>query len=149
MSFNGSMGKIGGSFALDLPRFERGRKPSSWGSLVRETLDLGSALAELVLDPLEAAVEVVNPADRRFPLGGKTGDDERDGGPQIRRHDRRALEPAHSRDQSRVALELDAGAEPRQFLHMHEAVFEDGLAHLRGARGGSHASDVVGWVCGG
>src|SRR5262245_66565152 len=143
MSFNGSMGKIEGSFALDLPRFERGRKPSSWGSLIRETLDLGPALAELVLDPLEAAVEVVNPADRRFPLGGETGDDERDRGPQIRRHDRRALEPAHPRDEGRVALELDAGAEPRQFLHTHEAVLEDCLAQLRCARGGAHQSDEL------
>src|SRR5262245_64179901 len=68
MSFNGSMGKIEGSFALDLPRFERGRKPSSWGSLIRETLDLGPALAELVLDPLEAAVEVVDRKSTRLEL---------------------------------------------------------------------------------
>ena len=37
--------------------------------LTCNSLDLGAALAELVLDPLEAAVEVVNAADHRLSLG--------------------------------------------------------------------------------
>ena len=45
--------------------------------LARKPLDMGAALAELLLDALEAAVEVIDPADHGFALGGKPGDDQR------------------------------------------------------------------------
>ena len=37
-----------------------------------------------------------------------------------------------------LAVELDAGAEPRQLLHVHEAVLEDRLGDARGALGAGH-----------
>jgi hypothetical protein len=44
---------------------------------VRQPLNMGAALAEFVLDALEAAVEVIDPADHRLPLRRKPRNDER------------------------------------------------------------------------
>ena len=74
---------------------------------VGQPLDLSAALGELILHALEAAVEVIDPADHGFPLRGKPGDDERHRGPQIRGHDLRAMQAIHAGDESGIALELD------------------------------------------
>ena len=57
--------------------------------------------------------------------------------------------PLHAGDHGGVALEVDAGAEPRQLLHMHEAVLEDRLAHGRGALRHAHQRDELGLQIGG
>ena len=50
-------------------------------------------------------------------------DDEQDRGPQIGRHHLRAAQAGHAGDEHgialEVALEVDAGSEPRQLLHVH------------------------------
>src|SRR5436190_21427349 len=94
---------------------------------------MGAALAELLLDALEATIEMIDTADHGLPLRGKPGDDERHRGPQVRGHDLRTAQARDAGDKGSVALEIDAGAKTRELLHMHEAVLEDGLAHLRGA----------------
>ena len=68
---------------------------------------------------------------------------ERDRGPEIGGHDLRAAQAINPGDEGGVALELDLGAKPRQLLHMHEAVLEDGLAHLRGAVRHAHQRDEL------
>src|SRR5215467_16384149 len=104
-------------------------------TLSAETLDRGAAGRELVFQPLEATVEVIDAVDNRLALGSKRGDDERDRSAQIGGHHRRALERAHTLDGSAFAVELDMGAEPHQLLHMHETVLEDGLGDARGSFG--------------
>ena len=42
----------------------------------RQPLDMGPALPQLILDALETAVEMIDPADDRLPLGGKPGDNQ-------------------------------------------------------------------------
>src|SRR6185312_9941600 len=90
-------------------------------SLGVDAFDRGAAARQFVLEPLEAAVEMVDAVDRRFALGGKRGDH------------RRALKPLDALDGRGFAAELDVGAEPHQLLHVHEAVLEDGLGDARGA----------------
>src|SRR5262245_6715768 len=60
--------------------------------LSAEALDGGAAGRELVLQPLEAAVEVIDAIDHGLALGRERGDDEGDRGAQIGGHHRRALE---------------------------------------------------------
>ena len=94
-------------------------------------------------DPLEATVEVIDAADHGFALGGKAGDDQRDRSTQIRSHDLRPSQPLDAGDHGSVALEVDAGTEPRKLLHMHEAVLEDRLAYRRGALRHAHQRDEL------
>ena len=72
---------------------------------------------------------------RARKIGGKPADDQRDRGAQVRRHHRRALQPLRALHQRDVAVEPDVRSQPRQFLHMHEAVLEDGLADPGAALG--------------
>src|SRR6266508_6860165 len=115
----------------------------------RKPLDMGAALAELLLDALKTSVEVIDTADHGLPLRGEPGDDERHRGPQVGGHDLRATQAVNAGDEGGVALEIDAGAKTRELLHMHEAVLEDGLAHLRGAVGRAHQGDELGLQVGG
>ena len=95
---------------------------------------------ELLLQPLEAAIEVIDAVDHRFAFGRQRGDHQRDRGAQIGRHHRRAAQLLDALDDRRVAVEPDVRAEPRQFLHVHEAVLEDRLGDARdAARRGSSA----------
>ena len=73
-----------------------------------DALDRGAAGGELVLQPLEAAVEVIDAVDHGLALGGERGDDERHRGAQIGRHHRRALEPLDALDGRGLAVELDS-----------------------------------------
>src|SRR5271154_402915 len=59
-------------------------------ALARDARNICAAGAKLLLQPLEAAVEMVDAVDDRLPLRGETGDDQRDGSPQVGRHARRA-----------------------------------------------------------
>src|SRR5208337_1224597 len=86
----------------------------------RNALDVGAAGGELLLQPLEAAIEVINAIDRRFALGGERGDHQRNGCAQIGRHNRGAEQLVDALDDRRIAVELDAGAEPRELLDVHE-----------------------------
>src|SRR3990170_1661058 len=112
MSFNGFMA-TGAAFCMGLPRSgaTRNDELTEWGS-ARQPLDLGAASAELLLDPLEAAIEVVDAADHRLALRGEAGDDQRYRGPQIGGHDLRAGQAVHAGDDSGIAFEVDTGAEP-------------------------------------
>src|SRR6185312_2093879 len=107
----------------------RNRQSGQSLGLARKPLDMGAAVPELLLDALEASVEVIDAADHGFALGGKPGDDQRDRSAQVRSHDLRTSQSLDAGHHGRVALEIDAGAEPRKLLHMHEAVLEDGLAY--------------------
>ena len=93
---------------------------------------------ELFLEPLETAVEMVDAVDHGLAFGGKAGDHQRHRGAQVGRHHRRAAQPGDAFDGGGFAVETYPRAEPRQFLHMHEAVFEDRLGDMRGAPGAGH-----------
>src|SRR3954468_22994596 len=88
------------------------------GDLSRDSLDRRAAGKKLVLQPLEAAVEMVDAVDHRLAFRRKPRNEERDGRPQIGRHPRRAGKLLDAVDRSGVAVEMDPGAEPRQFLHV-------------------------------
>src|SRR5581483_3326331 len=92
------------------------------GSSAADALDRGAAGAELVLEALEAAVEMIDAVHHRLAFGGERGDDQRHRGAQIRRHHRRALQLLDALDGGGLAIEMNARAEPRQLLHVHEAV---------------------------
>src|SRR5579862_2709077 len=95
--------------------------------LAGQALDCRAAAAELVFQPLKAAVEVIDAVDDGLAFGGERGDDERHRGAQIGRHHRRAFERLDTFDGGAFAIKLDARAEPRQLLHVHEAVLEHRL----------------------
>ena len=62
---------------------------------------------------------------------------------KIRGHDLRTSQSLDAGYHGRVALEIDAGAEPRKLLHMHEAVLEDSLAYRRGPLRHAHQRDEL------
>src|SRR5271154_7598931 len=95
--------------------------------LAREARDVGAASAELLFQPLEAPVEMVDAIDDRLPLRDKAGDDKRNRSAQIGRHHRRAAQALDAADHGRVALELDVCAETGKLLHVHKTVLENGL----------------------
>src|SRR2546422_1683281 len=80
---------------------------------------------ELLLQPLVAAVEVVDARDPGFAAGDETGQDERRGGAEIGRHDGRAAQHLDAADVGRVPLEADVGAEALKLGQVREAVEVD------------------------
>ena len=87
---------------------------------------------------------MIDAVDRGLAFRRQAGDDQRDGCAQIRRHDRRPLQLADALDDCRLARQRDVGAEPGKFLHMHEAVLEDGLGDARLAFGHRHQAHELG-----
>src|SRR5882757_7943012 len=87
-----------------------------------DALDLGTAGGELVLEPLEAAVEVIDAIDHGVAVGRERGNHQRHRGAQVGRHHGRALEPRNALDGRGLTVEMDARAEAGKLLHMHEAV---------------------------
>src|SRR5262250_3422142 len=102
----------------------RARSISSKSTLSADALDLGAAGGELVLEPLEAAVEMIDAVDHGVAVGRERGNHQRNRGAQVSRHYGRALEPRDALDGRGLAVEMDAGAEASQLLHVHEAVLE-------------------------
>src|SRR5262245_25644150 len=80
-------------------------------ALSADALDGGAAGGELVLQPLEPAVEVIDAIDHGLTLGRERGDDEGDRGAQIGGHHRRALECLHTFDGGAFAVEVDVRPE--------------------------------------
>src|ERR1700685_1004575 len=76
----------------------------------RQALNCRAAAAELVFQPLETAIEVIDAVDDGFAFGGERGDDERHRGAQIGRHHRRALERLDDFDGRGFTIEMDARA---------------------------------------
>ena len=101
-----------------------------------DALDVRAAAGQLFLQPLEAAVEVIDAVDHGLALGR-----ERRRSPARPRRADRSPSPARPRScstPSTMAVSPSSWmsrAEPRQLLHMHEAVLEDRLGDARGALG--------------
>src|SRR3989344_5659332 len=55
--------------------------------------DIRPARAQLLLQTLEPAIQMINPADRRLALGDQAGDDQAHGGPQVGGHHLGAVQP--------------------------------------------------------
>src|SRR6476646_12050397 len=70
----------------------------------------GAAGGELVFEPLEAAIEMIDPVDHGLALGRQGSDNQRHRSAQVRRHHRRAFESVDALDRSGLTVELDAGA---------------------------------------
>src|SRR5947209_625404 len=78
----------------------------STGSLLmsaRQALDVGAAGAELLLQRFETPVEMIDAVDHRLPFRRQSRDHKAHGGPQIRRHNRRALQLRDAFDNGGVA----------------------------------------------
>src|SRR5437868_13671208 len=92
---------------------------------IADALDRRAARRQLLLQPLETTVEMIDAVDHGFALGGEAGNDQGYRGAQIGRHHRRATQFGDAIDGRGLAVERNPRPEARQFLHMHEAVFED------------------------
>src|SRR5437899_6758424 len=93
-------------------------------SVALDAADLGPAGAEFLLQPLEPAVEVIDPVDHGLAARREACDHQAHGGPEICRHDLGALKRADAPHPGLPALHADVGAQPRQLRHVHEAVRE-------------------------
>src|SRR3954451_19075526 len=90
--------------------------------ILAETLDPGAERAELCLERLVAAVEVIDAIDDRFAVGDQAGDHQSRRGAQVGRHDGRALQALDAAHDRAIALDRDVGAKALQLERMHEAV---------------------------
>src|SRR5215467_12760788 len=86
-----------------------------------------AAAHEFFLEPLKAAIEMIDAVDHGLALRCKGGNHKRHRGTEVSRHHRRALEAINALDRSGLTVKLNARAKARKLLHMHEAVFEDRL----------------------
>src|SRR5258705_11457317 len=93
---------------------------------VADALDRRAASRQFLLQPLKAAVEMIDAVDHGLAFGGEPCDYQRHRGAQIGRHHGRAARCCGAVDGRGLAVERDFSAEPRQLLHMHEAIFENG-----------------------
>ena len=82
---------------------------------------------QLLLEPLIAAVEVVDAQHLGLALGGEAGEDQAHRGAQVGRHDLRAGQPLDAVDDRRAAANLDLGAHAAKLGDVHVAVLEDRL----------------------
>ena len=106
--------------------------------VILDPLDVGPAGGELLLEPLVAAVEMIDAVQGRLALGGEAGDGERHRGAQVGRHDVGAAQPRHAAHQGRLVMDGDVGAHAHQLGHMHEAALEDRLGDHRRSLGAGH-----------
>src|SRR5436190_22379332 len=97
-------------------------------SAAGDACDICATGGKLGFECLEAAVEMIDAMQHGFAFGGKGGDHQRDGCPEVGRHHLGPGEPAHAANFRCIAIKMDIGAQPRKLLNMHEAVFEDRLA---------------------
>src|SRR5579862_2533034 len=86
-----------------------------------DAADLGSAGAELLLKPLEPAIEVVDAIDHRLALRGQARDHQAHRGPQVRRHDLSPFQGGDAANPRLAALHRNVRPQPRQFRRVHEA----------------------------
>jgi hypothetical protein len=93
----------------------------------RAALDARAEPPELVLDPLVASIDVIDPIDDRRALGLQARENERRGRAQIGGHDLRSRELRHAAGNDRITLDRQICAEPLQLERVLEAVLEDRL----------------------
>src|SRR6185437_7171984 len=94
---------------------------------IRDALDLGAELRQLLLDRLVAAVYVIDPLHVRTAFGDQSSEHQARRGPEVRGHDRCGGEAVDAADDRRIALETDLRAKPTHLEHVHEAVLENRL----------------------
>ena len=78
---------------------------------------------------------MVDPVHCTRALSRERRNDERGGGAQIGRHDRRARELRNALNDGRMAFDRDVGAHAAELRHVHEAVLEDSLSDVGGPFG--------------
>src|SRR5579871_3290054 len=98
------------------------RKNSSAIALVFQTLDHRAATAQLDVELLIAAVEVVDAIDDGLAFGGKRRQHQAHRGTQIGCHHLCTLQLGTAAHHGGRALQRDVGAETRQFRHVHETI---------------------------
>src|SRR5690606_37132165 len=97
--------------------------------------DFRAERLQFFFDALVTTVDVVDAIDQGVAFGDQRRDHQAGRSPQVGRHDWRALEFLGAGNDGGVAFNLDLRAHAVQFVHVHEAVFEDGLDHGTGAFG--------------
>src|SRR6185312_628096 len=90
-----------------------------------DATDVRAAGCELLLQSLEAAVEVVDAVDHRLAARRETCDHQAHRGAQVGRHHLGALQRRHAAHPRLAPLHDDVGAHASQFRRVHEAVLED------------------------
>src|SRR5882762_11918613 len=111
---------------------------------IADALDGSAARRQFFLEPFKPAVEMVDAVDHGLAFGREPRDHQRHRGAQIRRHDGRAAQLVDALDGGGLAIEMNLRAEPRQFLHVHEAIFEDRLGDARRALSAGHQRHQLG-----
>src|SRR5882724_6745190 len=99
---------------------------------IADALDGSAARRQFFLEPFKPAVEMVDAVDHGLAFGGEP----RDHG--------RAAQLIDALDGGGLAVEMNPRAEPRQFLHVHEAIFEDRFGDARRAFGAGHQRHQLG-----
>ncbi len=92
---------------------------------------------------------MVDAVDGGLPPRRQARDHQADGGAQVGGHHLGALKPFDPPHPGFAALDGDVRAQPRQFRHVHEAVFKDGLADDAFALGRCHQGHELGLQVGG
>src|SRR5215469_4417993 len=94
---------------------------------VAHPANLSAYAFEFLLNTLVAAVHVVHAVENRFAVCYKGRQDQRSGGTEIGAHYSGSGERRRTADGSRTTIDLNVRTHAHEFLHMHEAVFEDVL----------------------
>src|SRR3982074_1558581 len=100
---------------------------------IADALDGSAARRQLFLEPFKPAVEMIDAVDHGLAFGGEARDHQRHRRSQIPRHPGGAARRVDAVDGRVLAVEMNPRSEPRQLLHMHEAIFEDRLGDARRA----------------
>ena len=94
-------------------------------SLLFHALDVRAELAQFFVEMFVAAIDVIDAADLGHAIGLQARQDERGGGAQIARHDRRADQSIDALDHRGRAFDLHVRAHALQFRDMHVALREN------------------------
>ena len=89
--------------------------------------DAGAQSAEFFLHPDVSPIQMVDAVHDRLALRGESGQDERRGGPEIARHDRRSRQASRALHDRPASLQADSRAHAHELGHVLESILEDRL----------------------
>jgi hypothetical protein len=94
-----------------------------------DPLNFRAEFAELFIDHLVPAIDVVDPVNLGRSVGQQPRQNQGGRGPQIASHDRRTTQVVHPSNSSRGAIQFDSGSHSLQLGNMHEPLREDVFRH--------------------
>ena len=113
----------------------------------RPPFDPRPKLPQLVVEPLVAAVEMVDVLDDRAAFGGQAGQHQRGAGAEIAGRDPRAAEPRHAGDDGRAVAARDLRPQAVQFGHVQKSAGKHAVFDAAGALGHATPAPSTGPAC--